>query len=158
MELAASFRARKGNVRLMLPSDSQLLQYLDDVLPPEITAQLESLLRQQPELRARLMALSEQRDQGGHTLGEIWRRERLSCIPRHELGNYLLGTAQPAWRDYIRFHVQEMGCRVCLANLHDLQQSEQEQSSARQGRQRRYFETSAGTLRTSQASRASQKE
>ena len=55
-------------------------------------------------------------------LTEIWESQRLSCPKRSTIGAYLLGTLEPAWHDYVAFHLQTLGCRFCLANLQDLQQ------------------------------------
>nr|HPZ98903.1 RNA polymerase subunit sigma [Phycisphaerae bacterium] len=35
---------------------------------------------------------------------------------------WMLGTLEPAWTDYVRFHVERLGCRFCRANLDDLEQ------------------------------------
>jgi RNA polymerase sigma factor (sigma-70 family) len=55
-------------------------------------------------------------------LAEIWQEQRLSCPKRSTLGAYLLGTLEPAWSEYIRFHLDRLGCRFCRANLEDLTQ------------------------------------
>jgi hypothetical protein len=49
-------------------------------------------------------------------------------------------------QDYIRFHLDKVGCRVCSANLQDLQAQHLEQQSVTQLRRRRYFQSSAGYL------------
>lgn len=53
---------------------------------------------------------------------EIWREQRPSCPKRSTLGAHLLGTLESAWSDYIRFHLERLGCRLCMANLEDLKQ------------------------------------
>lgn len=55
-------------------------------------------------------------------VAEIWQEQRLSCPKRSTLGAHLLGTLEPAWADYVRFHLDVLGCRFCRANLEDLQQ------------------------------------
>jgi len=55
-------------------------------------------------------------------IAEIWQEQRLSCPKRSTLGAWLLGTLEPAWADYVRFHVDKLGCRFCRANLDDLEQ------------------------------------
>lgn len=130
------------------PSDHELSAYLDEMLPLERSAEVEQALREQPEVRQRLQALVQRRDQGGHSIGEIWRRHRLSCPSRHELGSYLLGVLPPAQQDYIEFHLNTIECRVCQANRDDLQ-SAQQAPQERQQRHHRYFESSAGLLRQS---------
>jgi hypothetical protein len=128
-------------------TDDELLAYLDEMLPADRAAELEGTLRSSPELRQRAAALIQRRDQGGHTVGEIWRRQRLSCLSRSELGGYLLGTLEEGPAAYVEFHLRTIGCRVCAANLDDLRQAQQDAVGARQRRQK-FFESSAGALRT----------
>ncbi len=127
-------------------SDQQLQAYLDEQLPTAGMSALEQALRVDAELRDRLVLIAGQREAGVHGLGEIWRRNQLSCPTREQLGMYLLGASEEGVQDYIEFHIREVGCRLCDANLEDLRQ-QREQSSAAQSRRRRYFQTSAGLLR-----------
>lgn len=53
-------------------------------------------------------------------LAQVWQEHRLSCPKRSTLGAWLLGTLEPAWTDYIAFHLERLGCRFCRANLEDL--------------------------------------
>ncbi len=129
-------------------SDAELAAYLDETLSAERSAEIERRLRAAPELRDRLAALVRRRDQGGHTVGEIWRRRRLSCLTRAQLGSFLLGVAPPGLEDYIQFHLQTIGCRLCQANLADLQASQEQSSADAAQRHRKYFESSAGLLRS----------
>ncbi len=55
-------------------------------------------------------------------LTEVWEAQRPSCPKRSTIGAYLLGTLEPGWRDYVRFHIETLGCRFCRANLDDLKQ------------------------------------
>ncbi len=128
-------------------SDPQLQAYLDEALPTVAMSAVEQQLRSDPEMRERLLLLASQREAGIHGLGEIWRRHRLSCPPRTQLGGFLLGTLEAEPHSYIEFHLQQIGCRLCLANLEDLKQQQAEQSAATQIRRRRYFQTSAGYLK-----------
>lgn len=128
-------------------SDEQLRAFFDEQLPAEQMSQLEDELRQSETLRNRLAALARSRDDGVHSVGEIWRRHKLSCPKREQLGSYLLGALSPDEAGYVEFHLQTVGCRYCRANLGDLE----EQAAAVQGtqqRRRRYFESSAGLLRS----------
>lgn len=127
-------------------SDQQLLAYLDEALPTAEMSAVERCLRDDSELRERLLELAGQREAGVHGLGEIWRRHRLSCPPRTQLGGFLLGTLEAEQQAYIQFHLQHIGCRLCVANLEDLQQQHQ-QPPAVQARRQRFFQTSAGLLR-----------
>jgi len=128
------------------PGDDLLLAYLDEMLSVPESARIEQRLREEPEYRVRLAALLQQRDQGGHTVGEIWRRHRLSCPDRPALESFLRGVASPAGADYIQFHLDVVGCRLCQANLDDLQRRLSDEDTQRQSRQRRFFDSSAGFL------------
>lgn len=126
-------------------TDLELLAYLDEMLPPERASVIERGLRDSSALRQRATILARRRDQGGHSVGEIWRRHRLSCLTRSQLGSYLLGTLDQHLIDYIEFHLRTIGCRICAANLQDLQSAQQATSDSRQ-RRRKFFESSAGLL------------
>jgi hypothetical protein len=127
-------------------SDAQLAAYQDEGLAPAVMAEIEAELRRSAELRARLADLMEQRDQGGHTVGEIWRRGRVSCPTRHELGALLLGAVDAARGAYLQFHLDVVGCRICAANLEDLRRHPDPPAAVEQ-RRRKFFESSAGNLR-----------
>lgn len=127
-------------------SEQQLQAYLDEQLPSQDMSAVEQALRSDPQLRQRLVAIVGGREAGVHGLGEIWRRNQLSCPTREQLGGYLLGASEHELKDYIEFHVHQVGCRLCSANLEDLQ-AQQQQSPTTAGRRRRYFQTSAGLLR-----------
>jgi hypothetical protein len=86
-----------------------------------------------------------ERDRGEHSIGAIWRRKRLTCPTREQLGSYLLGVVEPDYQDYLDFHLYTIGCAYCLANLTDLR-GQQEAAPQAQERRRRYFESSAGLL------------
>ncbi len=57
-------------------------------------------------------------------LTQVWEDHRPSCPKRSTIGAYHLGTLEPAWHEYVDFHLNVLGCRFCLANLEDLKQSE----------------------------------
>jgi hypothetical protein len=48
--------------------------------------------------------------------------------------------------EYIEFHLRSIGCRLCAANLHDLERAMKSAPEATE-RRRRFFESSAGHLR-----------
>jgi len=127
-------------------TDAELAAFLDEALPPARCSELEHQLRTDDQLRNRLVQVRGRETAGLHTVGAIWRRGRLSCPSREELGQYLLGTLEPDKVDYIRFHIDQVGCRYCEANLADLQQASAGGTLPQQ-RRRRYFETSAGYLK-----------
>ncbi len=126
-------------------SEQDLLGYLDEMLPVERMSDIEKQLRLSEELRRRAASLAQRRDQGVHSVGEIWRRSRLSCPTREQLGSYLLGALAADHSSYVEFHLQTVGCRVCLANVNDLETAMKEVPETQQ-RRRRYFESSAGLL------------
>lgn len=127
-------------------TEAELESYLDEALSPAETSEFEELLRQRPELTEQLKAIHGRRDAGIHSLGEIWRRHRISCPDRELLGSYLLDVLDSDERDHIRFHLEIIGCRLCNANLQDLQERQQEAERATHDRRRRYFQSSAGYL------------
>ncbi len=129
-------------------SDDELLAFLDEQLPVERASTLEESLRDSTEMRERLVELIQRRDQGGHTVGEIWRRHRLSCPNRTALGSYLLGALDDDVLSYIEFHLETIGCRLCNAVASELKESQESRPEKSQQRRRRYFESSAGLLRT----------
>jgi len=126
---------------------SDLESYLDEALPPEEMARIEQALRKDRQLVRQLAAINARRDAGVHSLGEIWRRHRLSCPSRRQLGSYLLGALADEAADYVTFHLELVGCRYCRANLTDLEKQQAEASEAVETRRRKYFQSSAGYLR-----------
>ncbi|GAB5402753.1 MAG: hypothetical protein Aurels2KO_09840 [Aureliella sp.] len=128
-------------------SDHQLRAYLDESLPAGTMGEVEQSLREDESLRKRLVELAGMREAGVHALGEIWRRGRLSCPNRQQLGSFLLGAISEEEKEYIQFHLEQIGCRLCQANVDDLRAQQEGVSDATQSRRRRYFQTSAGYLR-----------
>lgn len=127
-------------------SDRELEAYLDEALPASEMARVESAVRETPALLQRLAEVIGRRESGNHSVGAIWRRHRLSCPTRLELGGLLLGTLDRGAADYIQFHIEEAGCRFCAANLEDLRRQKQEATETTTTRRRRYFQSSAGYL------------
>jgi hypothetical protein len=125
---------------------SDLEAYLDEALPAERMAEIEGALRKDSGLLQELAAINGRRDAGVHSLGEIWRRHRLTCPPRDQLAAHLLGTVPLEVSRYIKFHIQTVGCRLCQANLTDLQNQQAEAAESARGRRRKYFQSSAGYL------------
>lgn len=123
----------------------QLHAYLDDALEDTEAATVEKALRESTELQKRLRAVREERDRGEHSLGAVWRRERLSCLTREQLTSYLHGVLDAQEHQYVEFHMKTIGCSMCLANLEDLREKLAEPASQSR-RRKRYYETSAGML------------
>lgn len=127
--------------------DADLEAYLDEALPTPRMAEIEQALRSDPGLLERLSAVSARRDAGQHSLGAIWRRHRLSCPTREQLGSFLLGGLSADHASYVAFHVDQVGCRRCQANLADLKTQQVEEHATVETRRRKYFQSSAGHLR-----------
>ena len=101
--------------------DEILRSYLAETLPPSESARVEKALRDSAELRSRLEDVRHNRgDTQLHTLGAIWRRGRLTCPNRQQLGSYLLDVLEPERAEYIKFHIEVVECPYCQANLADL--------------------------------------
>ena len=127
-------------------SNSDLEAYLDEALPAERMAAIEESLRNSDDLKNRLVAVNGRRDAGVHSLGEIWRRHRLSCPNRTQLGSYLLGVLSSEEADYIKFHTSTIGCRYCAASINDLESQQSAAESEVAHRRQRYFQSSVGHL------------
>ena len=120
------------------PITRETLQlYLEDALSDAETARIEQALRSSDTLQKLLRGLIQERDRGEHTLGAIWTRHRLSCPKREQLGSYLLGALDDDLHDYVRFHLQTIGCAYCLANLADLKAMGREPAPQAKERRRR---------------------
>jgi len=124
----------------------QLHAYLDDALTESEMARVEQALRESDVLRRSLRQAMQERDRGEHSLGAVWRRERLTCPTREELTSYLFQVLEPARHDYIDFHLQSVGCPFCTANLADLHARQKETEGQAKERRKRFFASSAGYL------------
>ncbi|HID78028.1 MAG TPA: hypothetical protein EYP56_18790 [Planctomycetaceae bacterium] len=131
------------------PSD--LEAYLDETLPAEQMARIEKALRRDGALRKQLAEVIGRRDAGVHSVGDIWRRHRLTCLSREKLGSYLLEALPDDEAEYVRFHLETVGCRLCAANLEDLRQEQTEARETADTRRRKYYQSSAGYLKDRQA-------
>lgn len=127
-------------------TDAELEAFLDEALPSAEMARLETTLRDDPTAMTRLAEIARRRDSDHHSLGDIWRRERISCPTREQLGSFLLGALDESHQRYVEFHLQTIGCRLCQANLDDLRR-EEEGTTETASRRRKFVRTSAGYLR-----------
>lgn len=61
-------------------------------------------------------------------IATVWRTERVSCPARHWLARFQEGDERldPGARAFIEFHVHELGCEFCQANLDDLSRRDDE--------------------------------
>jgi hypothetical protein len=128
-------------------TQSDLQAYLDEALAPDEMAAIEVEIRSRPDLLKQLAAINGRRDAGVHSVGEIWRRNRLSCPSREQLGSHLLGALDAEHTAYVDFHLTVVSCRFCQANLEDLRRQQDEQAETAQSRRRKYFQSTAGHLR-----------
>lgn len=90
---------------------------------------------------ARLDGLDEL--QAEVTVARAWREGRLTCLKRSTLGSFLLGVLEDPWAEYTQFHLDVVGCPMCVANLRDLQSEEE---SMPQVDRERIFQSSVGFL------------
>jgi hypothetical protein len=127
-------------------TESDLDAYLDEALPVERMTAIEAALRSRPELARQLVAINGRRDAGVHSLAAIWRQYRITCPSREGLGSYLLGALDDEAAEYMRFHLETIGCRYCRASIADLESQQAESNVGTETRRRRYFQSSAGYL------------
>lgn len=125
---------------------AELLAYLDEAAPPERIAAIEATLRDDDALRDRVAVLVAGRDAGLHSLGEVWRRRRLTCPTREQLGSHLLGVLPDGLAGYVVFHLRSVECPWCVASLEDLRERHEGSADPPEGRRGRYFESSVGRL------------
>ena len=124
----------------------QLHAFLDDALTDSEMARVEQAVRASQALQRALDQARQERDRGEHSLGAVWRRERLTCLTRDELSSYLFRTHDEARQEYIDFHLQTIGCAYCTANLADLHARQRESEGQAKERRKRIFLASAGYL------------
>jgi hypothetical protein len=130
------------------PIDDEMLRaYLAETLPAADMARVEKALRDSSELRAQLEEVRQNRgDAGLHTLGAIWRRGRLTCPSRQQLGSYLLDALDPEHAGYITFHLDVVECPFCRANLADLRGKAEQPAPTAQSRHKRIYHSSRHLL------------
>ena len=134
------------NIPILIDDDT-LRSYLADTLPAGELARVEKALRESSDLRARLEDVRQNRaDTNLHTLGAIWRRGRLTCPSRQQLGSYLLEALDPNFADYLKFHLEVVECPFCQANLADLQAKASQPAALIRGRHNRILKSSQHLL------------
>ena len=125
-------------------TDEELMAYADERLPVDRAVELERLLRGSTDFVQRLAELVRSRESLDPSLGAMWRRGRWSCPPRAVWSAFVDGRLGDGLSQHLKFHVEVIGCRVCAANLADLQQSGDHADA--EGRVRKIFQSSAGRL------------
>jgi RNA polymerase sigma factor (sigma-70 family) len=78
------------------------------------------------------------------TVARVWREHRLTCLKRSTLGSHLLGVLEEPWQSYTQFHLDVVGCPMCLANLSDLEAEEDDRSASDT---EQMFQSSVGFLK-----------
>lgn len=128
-------------------TNADLEAYLDESLSAERLATVEAALRDEPQLVDQLATIAGRQDAGVHSLGAIWRRQRLTCPSREQLGSYLLGIFDPEHTAYLKFHLEVVGCRYCNASVEDLKAQHAAAGAQEiETRRTKYFQSSAGYL------------
>ena len=79
-------------------------------------------------------------------LVDLWQQQRFTCPKRSTLGSWRLGSLDEEWAQYVDFHVNKLGCNICLANLEDLDNELKMKTEYNTARQR-IFESSIGFLK-----------
>ena len=128
-------------------TQAELDAFLEGTLSPEETAAIEKQLRDNQEMLNQLASVNGRKNAGLHSLGAIWRRNRIGCPTREQLGSFLLGTLEEPMMEYIHFHITIVGCSFCQANLDDMRQQHVEEAGSSTSRQRKYFDSSAGYVK-----------
>jgi len=89
-------------------------------------ARMRSLAGQQADDRKLLAVLSEEEGSVGGAevlnVADEWAASNASCPARHWLARHLNGSLDEGPRSFVEFHLEQMECPWCLANLDDLQQ------------------------------------
>lgn len=108
---------------------------------------LQEYVHEDPRVRrdAPVDVMAHLPEQFDAVLAAIWQEQRLSCPKRSTIGGHMLGTLEPAWQDYVAFHLDQLGCQFCRANLDDLRkQTDAGQASVLR---ERILNSTAGFLR-----------
>lgn len=132
-----------------MPTDfsiSELEAFLEESLPAERMVAIEEALRSSDALQKQLAAINGRRDAGVHSLGDVWRRHRLSCPTREQLGSFLLGVLPRDAAGYVQFHIDTIECRYCAASIADLKSQQSAAESEVTRRRQKYFQSSVGHL------------
>ncbi len=114
-------------------SRDEILRFLEDVAAEGgMTRELEivSHLDGCDECRQTRDALLREFVGLEQSLSLLWKRERISCPHRDLLSGYLHRSLPPEPSDYVRFHLEVVGCEFCQANLEDIREGEDKEEPA----------------------------
>ena len=132
----------------MTPITREMLRdYIDEALPDAELPLVEKALRERTDVQALFQQIRGEMDRGEHSIGAIWRRDRLSCPTREHLGGFLLEALDQDLQDYIAFHLKTVGCPHCQANLDDLTKRKAEAEEPVRKRRQRIVKSTAGLLK-----------
>lgn len=131
-------------------SQADLEAYLDEALPPDEMAAIEEAMRNDPEFGLKLVSIHGRRDAGVHTLGEIWRRHRLTCPSREQITLYLDEKLDQQESKYMQFHLEQVHCRLCVASYEDIRIARQDQDDESASRHQRFVDRSSTYLKKSE--------
>ncbi len=127
-------------------TDAQLEAYLDESLDPQTAADLEQACRADSELLSRLSSINRRRDEGVHTLGEIWRRHQIGVPSAEEVSDFLAGKLAQDQSTYIRFRLDVLKCRFTSALVEAAEQQMADSGEQSKTRRKKYFQNSAELL------------
>jgi len=127
-------------------TDAQLEAYLDESLDSQAAAELEQACRVDPDLVNRLSLINRRRDEGVHTLGEIWRRHQIGVPSPEEVNEFLADKLSPEQSDYIRFRLDVLKCRYTSALVEAAEQQLADSGEQSKNRREKYFQNSADLL------------
>jgi len=82
-------------------------------------------------------------DAAASMLTEVWELQRPTCPKRSTVGRFSLGTLESPWREYVEFHINQLGCRFCQANLADLRAGDPDERARAHNR---IFQSTIGFL------------
>ena len=122
---------------------AMLRDYLNDALPDAEVGERRSCLARHAEDSALFKSVQQEIESGEHSIGAIWRRERLSCPTRDQLGSFLLKALDDDLETYIEFHLRTIGCPACQANLEDLEKKHAKVDAPTARRRQRIVNSSA---------------
>ena len=131
-------------------TQAELEAFLEEALDPKRAAEIEIALRDNKPLLTRLSRINGRRDAGMHTIGEIWRRNQIGVPSTEELSRYMLGILSEEHADYLKFRLEVVKCPYTIAALDDLQEKQSASKNQIESRQRKYYNSSAGLLRSDQ--------
>lgn len=126
-------------------TNEELLAYVDERLDPIRAAEVERQLRESSAMADRLAVLLQSVERGDVTIGGMWRRGRWSCPPRAVWAGYLDGRLGDGLTQYLQFHLETVGCRICDSSVRDLSRGG---SADTVRRVQKIFQSSAGHLRS----------